>query len=288
MTIQRSACRSNGVSPCPDAQWRWPGHGARNATRGGGGRGGRLVTRRGLRALHGPVEPAASRPGSCTGCERPAGLRWADVGCGSGALTSAILDSPPPPRSWPSTLEAQVATRPPGAIHDPRVSFGVGTAEQPAAPRSFDAVVSGLVLNFVPDPRRRGIGDGRAAPGGTVAAYVWDYAERDAAAADVLGRRLRAGPRRGRPRRGPAVPVRDADELVRAVEATRALGESQTTGDRRADRVRRTSTTSGRRSSADRARRRRTSRRSTSTPAKRLRAALARLAAPPTPTARSG
>lgn len=41
----------------------------------------------------------------------------------------------------------------------------------------FDAVVSGLVLNFVPDPRKATAEMRRAArPGGVVAAYVWDYA----------------------------------------------------------------------------------------------------------------
>ena len=38
-------------------------------------------------------------------------------------------------------------------------------------------VVSGLVLNFVPDPDAAVAAMARAAPGGTVAAYVWDYAE---------------------------------------------------------------------------------------------------------------
>ena len=37
--------------------------------------------------------------------------------------------------------------------------------------------VSGLVLNFVPEPRRAIAEMARVArPGGTVAAYVWDYA----------------------------------------------------------------------------------------------------------------
>ncbi|HCT76115.1 MAG TPA: SAM-dependent methyltransferase, partial [Micromonosporaceae bacterium] len=44
--------------------------------------------------------------------------------------------------------------------------------------RSFDAVVSGLALNFVPDPRRAAAEIARvAASGGVAAAYVWDYAE---------------------------------------------------------------------------------------------------------------
>jgi SAM-dependent methyltransferase len=44
---------------------------------------------------------------------------------------------------------------------------------------SFDAVVSGLVLNFVPQPRGAAIDMARVArAGGAVAAYVWDYAEK--------------------------------------------------------------------------------------------------------------
>ena len=43
----------------------------------------------------------------------------------------------------------------------------------------FDAVVSGLVLNFVHEPARAVREMTRVArPGGTVAAYVWDYAGR--------------------------------------------------------------------------------------------------------------
>ena len=106
----------------------------------------------------------------------PAGLRWADVGCGSGALSAAILDLCSPARLTsidPSEAQVEEAAR---RIHDQRVSFGVGTAGNLPA-RSFDAVVSGLVLNFVPDPDEAVSAMARAAPGGIVAAYVWDYAE---------------------------------------------------------------------------------------------------------------
>ena len=106
----------------------------------------------------------------------PAGLRWADVGCGTGALSAAILDLCAPARlSALDPSEAQVAEAA-RRIHDPRVSFGVGTAGNLPA-RSFDAVVSGLVLNFVPHPDAAVSAMARAAPGGVVAAYVWDYAE---------------------------------------------------------------------------------------------------------------
>jgi SAM-dependent methyltransferase len=49
----------------------------------------------------------------------------------------------------------------------------------PVAPTSYDAVVSALVLNFISDVLA-GLAEMRRAakPGGTLAAYVWDYAGR--------------------------------------------------------------------------------------------------------------
>jgi ubiquinone/menaquinone biosynthesis C-methylase UbiE len=63
-------------------------------------------------------------------------------------------------------------------VRDDRVSFEVGGAkEMPVQAEDFDAVVSGLVLNFIPDVEAGIAGMVRAAkPGGMVAAYVWDYA----------------------------------------------------------------------------------------------------------------
>jgi trans-aconitate methyltransferase len=105
--------------------------------------------------------------------EKPAGLRWLDVGCGTGALTSTILRTADPAAVLgvdPSDGFVEYARQ---TIHDERVSFDVrSAAELPDGP--FDAVVSGLVLNFVPERvealrRMREIGS-------TVAVYVWDYA----------------------------------------------------------------------------------------------------------------
>jgi SAM-dependent methyltransferase len=97
----------------------------------------------------------------------PPGCRWLDVGCGTGALAETVL-----------------ALAAPGGVVgiDPSpayVAFEVGDARAlQEAPASFDAVVSGLVLNFVPEPEKAVSEMARVAcPGGTVAAYVWDYAE---------------------------------------------------------------------------------------------------------------
>ena len=106
------------------------------------------------------------------------GLTWLDIGCGTGALTSAICSL-----ADPSSVVACDPSEPFVAytrrlIPDPRVSVVVaGTGNLPENPGGFDWVVSGLVLNFLPDPRQS-VGDmrARARSGGVVAGYVWDYA----------------------------------------------------------------------------------------------------------------
>ena len=61
---------------------------------------------------------------------------------------------------------------------DPRVSFRAGDAQAlPVKDGEHDVVVSGLMLNFVPD-QVLAVSEMRRAlsAGGTAAAYVWDYA----------------------------------------------------------------------------------------------------------------
>ena len=107
---------------------------------------------------------------------RPGGRRWLDVGCGTGALCAAILDrcSPSsvtgvePSEGFLKTARENLAGR--AALHQ-----GSATAI-PVGDASVDVVVSGLVLNFVPDQRAALLEMARvAANGGTIAAYVWDY-----------------------------------------------------------------------------------------------------------------
>ena len=108
------------------------------------------------------------------------GAGWSDIGCGTGALSQAILERGAPRQVVgidPSDDYLQHAR---ARLTDPRTSFRLGDAQNlPAADAEFDAVVSGLVLNFVPDARRA-VSEMRriTRPGGTVAAYVWDYAGR--------------------------------------------------------------------------------------------------------------
>jgi SAM-dependent methyltransferase len=107
----------------------------------------------------------------------PPGARWLDVGSGTGALTDLALVHCAP--SEVVGVEPSEGFREYAATHvpDPRASFRAGDAQAlPVDDAAFDVVVSGLVLNFVPD-RPAALAEMRRAvrPGGTVAAYVWDY-----------------------------------------------------------------------------------------------------------------
>ncbi len=108
----------------------------------------------------------------------PADADWLDIGCGTGALTQTILAQATPAsvrgidRS-PDFIEfARLHTA------DPRASFAVGDAQGlPEPDAAADVVVSGLALNFVPEPELAIAELARVVrPGGVVAAYVWDYA----------------------------------------------------------------------------------------------------------------
>jgi SAM-dependent methyltransferase len=109
--------------------------------------------------------------------EVPPGRRWLDVGCGTGALSQAILKrSAPAAVTGVDPVEPFLA-RATAALADPRASFRLGSAADTGFPDgAADVVVAGLVLNFVPD-----VGAALAewrrvlAPGGVVGAYVWDY-----------------------------------------------------------------------------------------------------------------
>ena len=107
----------------------------------------------------------------------PAGRRWIDVGCGTGTVCAAILDSGSPSsvagvepsEGFLKTAKENLSGR--AALHQ-----GSATAI-PFGDASVDAVVSGLVLNFVPDQRAALAEMARVTTsGGTIGAYVWDYA----------------------------------------------------------------------------------------------------------------
>ena len=108
----------------------------------------------------------------------PAGARWLDVGCGTGTLAQAVLAQAAPSGVVGVDRSSGFAAHARASTADDRVVFQVADARAlPVADGGFDAVVSGLVLNFVPEPERMVAEMARAArPGSVVALYVWDYA----------------------------------------------------------------------------------------------------------------
>lgn len=108
----------------------------------------------------------------------PSDARWLDVGCGTGVLTQTILAQAAPASVTgidPSERFIDYARR---HTPQPRASFRTGSAETlPFSDHLFDAVVAGLVLNFVPSPERA-LAEMRRVlrPEGTGAVYVWDHA----------------------------------------------------------------------------------------------------------------
>jgi SAM-dependent methyltransferase len=108
----------------------------------------------------------------------PPAARWLDVGCGTGALTETILRRASPSEVHgidPSEGYLALARE---QVRDPRARFDVGDARHLSVESArYDAVVSALVLNFIPDlPAGMAEMARVVCPGGIVAGYVWDYA----------------------------------------------------------------------------------------------------------------
>jgi SAM-dependent methyltransferase len=106
----------------------------------------------------------------------PLGLRWIDIGCGSGAFTELLVERCSPVEvQGIDPSEGQLAfarARPASRL----AKFQQGDAMAlPFADSSFDAAVMALVLVFVPDPAK-GVSEmvRVVAPGGAVVTYMWD------------------------------------------------------------------------------------------------------------------
>jgi SAM-dependent methyltransferase len=108
----------------------------------------------------------------------PPNGHWLDVGTGTGALASAICADADPSSVVGCDPSAPFLEEARSRVTDPRATFTF--AESGSLPRregGYDAVVSGLALNFFPDPEAAVTEQlGLVRSGGLVAAFVWDYA----------------------------------------------------------------------------------------------------------------
>ena len=108
------------------------------------------------------------------------GAHWLDVGCGTGALASAICRHAEPASVLACDPAEPFIEFARGRSPDPRIAFAaVGVGSLPRRPGGYGGVTSLLALNFFPDPEAA-VREMRsvAAQDGTVSACVWDYRER--------------------------------------------------------------------------------------------------------------
>ena len=104
--------------------------------------------------------------------------RIVDVGCGTGSLTFALAEVAPGAEIVGVDYSlAYVDHARSNAPEGARLTFERGDAAAlPYEDRAFDAALSSLVLNFVPDALRAAREMVRVTrPGGVVAAAVWDF-----------------------------------------------------------------------------------------------------------------
>lgn len=120
--------------------------------------------------------PAAEEFVTWLGCAD--GLRWLDVGCGTGVLSAVVTT-----RCRPRMLAG--VDRSEGFVGSARAAVPLSAhclvadaLSLPVRDDTWDIAVSGLTLNFLPDPTAAVAEMARVVrTGGLVAAYVWDYAE---------------------------------------------------------------------------------------------------------------
>ncbi|WP_375414830.1 class I SAM-dependent methyltransferase [uncultured Bradyrhizobium sp.] len=108
----------------------------------------------------------------------PSDLKWLDVGCGTGALSEAIIATSPRSVTAVDRSESylQLADK---MLAGTGVKWTIGDAQDlQFADGAFDAAVSASMLNFLADPSLAAREMCRVTrSGGQVAAYIWDYAE---------------------------------------------------------------------------------------------------------------
>lgn len=109
--------------------------------------------------------------------DAPEDQEWLEIGCGTGALSEAILAQGRPKSLISIDSSEGFIARARQNVVDDRVVFEVGDGQALTVDSaSQDVIVSALVLNFVPD-REKMLAEMKrvARPGGRIGTYVWDY-----------------------------------------------------------------------------------------------------------------
>ena len=154
----------------------------------------------------------------------PPGSRWLDVGCGTGMLAAAIAERDPTARiagADPSESFLEAARR-----RLPHAELALaGAQDLPFGDAGFDAVVAGLVLNFVPEVERAAAEMARVArPGATIAAYVWDYAGEMQLIRRLFDAAIELDPAAEEADEGPKFPICRLDRLEALFEGAGLIG----------------------------------------------------------------
>jgi ubiquinone/menaquinone biosynthesis C-methylase UbiE len=162
------------------------------------------------------------------------GLRWIDIGCGTGVFTERLAA-----RCAPAEIQAidpaaaQLAVARARGL-GPVARFQQGDAMAlPFPDNRFDAATMALVIFFVPDPVKAVAEMARVvAPGGTIATYVWDVIGAGLPAEPVHAEMRAMGIRHPRPpsfeiSRAEALSALWADAGLEAIEA-RAIDVERT------------------------------------------------------------
>jgi SAM-dependent methyltransferase len=109
----------------------------------------------------------------------PPEARWLEIGCGTGALTSAICELARPAHVLACDVTPEYVHYCRERLRHPELAVvQAQPGVLPASDAPFDVVVSSLVLNFLPSPIEalRQMRES-CATGGRVVACVWDYSE---------------------------------------------------------------------------------------------------------------
>lgn len=109
----------------------------------------------------------------------PANRRWLDVGCGTGTLARVVAADYQPYEVVALDSSPEFIAYARQSLPHPALRFKVGNAEAlDLSANAVDVVVSGLVLNFVPQPDAAVSEMLRVTkPGGKIGIFVWDYAD---------------------------------------------------------------------------------------------------------------